>query len=629
MVEVRKKFRFNITAKILTLVLSIAILLASFGTYSVYVINLIGLKIQRLEQIESFLEARINNINTFTIESMNMTGAAALNLSLAGISATKQQLTDFNNVATEAVAKMAEGSAELDKAIQTIKGIVPKSGLAAKKEAQKPKKDKPWLDHFVNPPIDPESMEIYKRLNSSLVMLRSEYSSIADNQQALIRATLAYNAFATTANKNLTVQEEKFRKKLTNLNKKVANANRAIETYQRQLSQKNENVFRDIADARLIASSSMEKAQNQSLYVTLIVGIASTLLALTFGLLLTAGIRRKLHNANEAVDAITRGDLTVEIAARGNDEVSTLLNSTFKMREKIIEVISAMTLVIEKISENSSKLEVTAEQVSDGTSQQASSVQQTSASMDEMANTINENARNATETDATAKLLAENAVVCSQSMAKTSQAMGDIFERIAIVGEITRKIELLALNASVEAARAGEHGKGFAVVASEVSKLAELSKDAASDIQKSSTEGKQLSDETNQMLDELLPEIKKTQTLVQNITASSKEQATGAEQINGAIKTLDEVIQQNAVASSNLSSSANELSQILPDLKGLILQFKVRQVLSEGSELLDDETGMSVSEDIETEHSSEIPLREKKMIKDKKNEQENEDFGRY
>ena len=56
MVEVRKKFRFNITAKILTLVLSIAILLASFGTYSVYVINLIGLKIQRLEQIESFLE---------------------------------------------------------------------------------------------------------------------------------------------------------------------------------------------------------------------------------------------------------------------------------------------------------------------------------------------------------------------------------------------------------------------------------------------------------------------------------------------------------------------------------------------------------------------------------------------
>ena len=105
--------------------------------------------------------------------------------------------------------------------------------------------------------------------------------------------------------------------------------------------------------------------------------------------------------------------------------------------------------------------------------------------MDEMASTINENARNSQETDDTAKILAQNASECSQAMKKTSDAMKDIFEKIAIVGEITRKIELLALNASVEAARAGEHGKGFAVVASEVSKLAELSKNAASAIEKS------------------------------------------------------------------------------------------------------------------------------------------------
>ena len=156
--------------------------------------------------------------------------------------------------------------------------------------------------------------------------------------------------------------------------------------------------------------------------------------------------------------------------------------------------------------------------------------------------------------------------------------MSDIFERIAIVGEITRKIELLALNASVEAARAGEHGKGFAVVASEVSKLAELSKDAASEIQRSSTDGKKLVDETNQMLDELLPEIEKTQSLVQNISASSKEQAIGAEQVNDAIKTLDNVIQQNTLASSNLSVSANELAQIVPDLEDLVNQFKLAKI---------------------------------------------------
>jgi methyl-accepting chemotaxis protein len=80
------------------------------------------------------------------------------------------------------------------------------------------------------------------------------------------------------------------------------------------------------------------------------------------------------------------------------------------------------------------------------------------------------------------------------------------------------------------------------------------------------------------MLDELLPEIEKTQSLVQNISASSKEQATGAEQVNDAIKTLDNVIQQNALASSNLSVSANELAQIVPDLEDLVNQFKLAKI---------------------------------------------------
>ena len=230
--------------------------------------------------------------------------------------------------------------------------------------------------------------------------------------------------------------------------------------------------------------------------------------------------------------------------------------------------------------------------------------------------------RDSTETDETAKLLAENALVCSNSMKKTSEAMSDIFERIAIVGEITRKIELLALNASVEAARAGEHGKWFAVVASEVSKLAELSKDAASEIQSSSTDGKKLADETNQMLDELLPEIEKTQNLVQNISASSKEQATGAEQINGAIKTLDNVIQQNALASSNLSVSANELAQIVPDLEDLVKQFNLAKI-EDDIEINDEK-----EENLENTSADKTDKIDTSSNEENKSDSK-QDFGRY
>ena len=614
------KLKINISAKILLLVLSLAILLASFGGYSVYVINSIGLKIERLNKTESVLETRINNMNSARIESANMTSTSAFTLMLAGMNATNDQVTAFKKTVQNANVKMEEGLAELEIAIKTIKAIVPKSGLKAKKEG--PQKSKSFFELLTNPPVEAEAMKIYKRLNSSLVMLRSEYNTIFDNQKGVNNAVLAYNKHAMSADKNRRLQKKEFRDKLLDLNNKISNANKRLETSQKELSQKNENLFRDITEAKNIAFSSMDSAQAQSLYVTLIVGIASTLAALTFGLLLTAGIRTKLRNANSAVNAITEGDLSAEIKASGNDEVSSLLISTSQMRDKIVEVIGAMSLVIEKISENSSKLEVTADQVSDGTSQQATSVQETSASMDEMANTINENARNATETDETAKLLAENALVCSNSMKKTSEAMSDIFERIAIVGEITRKIELLALNASVEAARAGEHGKGFAVVASEVSKLAELSKDAASEIQRSSTDGKKLADETNQMLDELLPEIEKTQSLVQNISASSKEQATGAEQINGAIKTLDNVIQQNALASSNLSVSANELAQIVPDLEDLVKQFKLAKI-EDDIEINDEKT--ENLENISADKTDEIDTSSNEENKS----ESKQDFGRY
>ena len=124
------------------------------------------------------------------------------------------------------------------------------------------------------------------------------------------------------------------------------------------------------------------------------------------------------------------------------------------------------------------------------------------------------------------------------------------------------------------------------------------------------------------MLDELLPEIEKTQSLVQNISASSKEQATGAEQINGAIKTLDNVIQQNALASSNLSVSANELAQIVPDLEDLVKQFKLAKIEDDIEPSKEDE------ESSETSSSEEPKQTDPSSSKDNKSDNK-QDFGRY
>ena len=623
----KQNFQFTITLKILLLILSLALLLASFGGYAMYVINSMGLKTERLNQIESALETKISSMNASLIQSSAFVTRATLELGLAGADQRTQyaDIEKSREKFDQEIEKADQFSEEADKDLQEAMSLINKIVEDSRSKKYQNLNFQQRIQVIINPPIGRDAIKIYRKMIKALDGIDQINGEIQIAQDKVKKTVIEYHEFMTSS--QLSPYSALYKKTLGDLKSEIIKANSQLASQQQFLQDMIKdgnflNLFREIQEAKALAFSSMDNAQTQSLYVTLVVGIASTLAALIFGLLLTAGIRTKLRNANSAVNAITEGDLSAEIKATGNDEISSLLISTSQMRDKIVEVIGAMSLVIEKISENSSKLEVTADQVSDGTSQQATSVQETSASMDEMANTINENARNATETDETAKLLAENALVCSNSMKKTSEAMSDIFERIAIVGEITRKIELLALNASVEAARAGEHGKGFAVVASEVSKLAELSKDAASEKQRSSTDGKKLADETNQMLDELLPEIEKTQNLVQNISASSKEQATGAEQINDAIKTLDNVIQQNALASSNLSVSANELAQIVPNLEDLVKQFKLAKI--------EDDIETTEEEDESSENASSDNTDDTDTSSNEDNKSDNkQDFGRY
>jgi methyl-accepting chemotaxis protein len=155
--------------------------------------------------------------------------------------------------------------------------------------------------------------------------------------------------------------------------------------------------------------------------------------------------------------------------------------------------------------------------------------------------------------------------------------MKEIAEKISIIEEIARKTDLLALNAAVEAARAGEHGKGFAVVASEVRKLAERSQNAAADISKLTLGGVTLAESAGSMLSKLVPDIRKTAELVQEIAAASAEQNTGANQVNKAIQQLDQVIQQNSSASEEMAATAEELSGQAEQLQTAIGFFKVGQ----------------------------------------------------
>ncbi|WP_136513236.1 HAMP domain-containing methyl-accepting chemotaxis protein [Geomonas edaphica] len=238
------------------------------------------------------------------------------------------------------------------------------------------------------------------------------------------------------------------------------------------------------------------------------------------------------------------------------------------VRAVVAEVLDAAN----NVSSGSLQMSQGAEELSQGATEQASAAEEASSSMEEMSANVRQNADNALQTEKIALKTAADAKESGEAVTKTVQAMKEIAGKISIIEEIARQTNLLALNAAIEAARAGEHGKGFAVVASEVRKLAERSQKAAAEISSLSQASVEVADKAGEMLAEMLPNIQKTSELVQEITASCKEQDTGVQQINKAIQQLDQVIQQNASAAEEMASTSEELSTQADQLQSAILQ---------------------------------------------------------
>ncbi|MFN3673578.1 MAG: methyl-accepting chemotaxis protein [Bosea sp. (in: a-proteobacteria)] len=279
-------------------------------------------------------------------------------------------------------------------------------------------------------------------------------------------------------------------------------------------------------------------------------------------------------NATAAVaDSIANGDLSVE--AKPLSEKDSLGISLQNMVVRLREVVGQVNAAAENMSSGSQELSASADQLSQGSTEQAASTEEASSSMEEMAANVRQNAENAATTEKIAAQSARDAEASGEAVGKAVDAMQTIAQKINIVQEIARQTDLLALNAAVEAARAGEHGKGFAVVASEVRKLAERSQAAAAEIGTLSVDTVKVAQEAGAMLARLVPDIKKTAELVEEITSASREQDVGASQINQAIQQLDKVTQQNAAASEQVSATSEELAGQAEQLQSTIAFFRL------------------------------------------------------
>lgn len=306
--------------------------------------------------------------------------------------------------------------------------------------------------------------------------------------------------------------------------------------------------------------------------------LASTILgfglAIGLGTVLTRMITKPVFAGVAYAQALAEGDLTRELDVRQRDEIGMLADALREMNARIREIIGTVQESTGNVAGGSCQISESAQSLSQGSTEQAASVEEVSASMEQMAANIRNNAANASETERLSREAADDARKGGVVIGKTVQAMRDIAERIVIIEDIARNTNLLALNAAIEAARAGEQGKGFAVVAAEVRKLAERSQKAAGEISELSGSSVAVAEEAGALFEALVPKIQNTAELVMEITSSSREQDSGAMQINQAIMQLDNVVQQNASFSEELASMSEELSGQCESLQEAIAYFK-------------------------------------------------------
>ncbi|MDM8521768.1 methyl-accepting chemotaxis protein [Desulfococcaceae bacterium HSG8] len=293
-------------------------------------------------------------------------------------------------------------------------------------------------------------------------------------------------------------------------------------------------------------------------------------------------IKDNLNTLIDAMNEITLlaeemadGNLTAEVRERSDQD--KLMQALNKMIKNLNEIVINVKSASGNVASGSRELSTTSEGISQGASEQAASAEQVSSSMEEMSANIRQNTDNAIQTEKIALKSAEDAQEGGEAVIETAAAMREIAKKISIIEEIARQTDLLALNAAIEAARAGEYGKGFAVVASEVRKLAERSQKAAAQIGELSVSSVAIAEKAGEMLAGIVPDIRKTAELVQEISAASREQNSGSEQINKAVQQLDQVIQQNASMAEEMSSTAEALSTQADQLQDAIAFFRLNE----------------------------------------------------
>lgn len=326
----------------------------------------------------------------------------------------------------------------------------------------------------------------------------------------------------------------------------------------------------------LLSKKEAYKEISKKQIIIIIVPLAIFIIFFSISFYFSKTITQPLNTTMKNAQLVSSGNLLHSEMKIGRDEIGELNDAMNKMILKLSEVVEGIKIGATQVHLASSEIATSSQMVADGASRQAATVEQLASTVEQIARQFHEAALISRKTGGIAQRTSTDLDKVASASAESLASIEQIAERIGVISEIAFQTNLLALNAAVEAARAGEHGRGFAVVAAEVRKLAERSKLAALEINEISQSTVGVTSEAGREMQELIPSLKRSTELIQEIVSSIIDLQSSIDQINSGVQQLNLVTQKNAAASEKMNSTAELLSEKSKTFSSLVDFFKTK-----------------------------------------------------